>query len=82
MDLDDLLGDDLGTFGANRIRSGGFQLHRTPGRGYDSYSEEEEDDDVGIRQAGFGRGDDLVPLSRHHRRMFFLGRSRRRRRRE
>lgn len=82
MDLDDLLGDDLGTFGANRIRSGGFQLHRTPGRGYDSYSEEEEDDDVGIRQAGFSRGDDLVPLSRHHRRMFFLGRSRRRRRRE
>lgn len=80
MDMDDLLDDDLETFGANRIRGGGFQLHRTSGRNYDSY---DDDDDVGIhRHSAFGRGDDMVPLSRHHRRMLFLGRSRRRRRRD
>lgn len=88
MDMEDLLEDDLETFTANRIRSGGFQLHRTSGRGYDSYDdddddEDDDDDDDGLhRHTTFGRGDNMVPLSRHHRRMLFLGRSRRRRRRD
>ena len=36
MEMDDL-SDDLGIFGGNRIRNGGFQLHRPPRISYDSY---------------------------------------------
>ncbi|XP_021748104.1 uncharacterized protein LOC110713960 [Chenopodium quinoa] len=89
VDMEDLLGNDLESFGASRIRSGGFQLHRTSGINYESYDddddddEDDDDDNDGIpRNSAFGRGDDMIPLSRHHRRMLFMGRSRRRRRRD
>ncbi|KNA12874.1 hypothetical protein SOVF_121140 [Spinacia oleracea] len=76
MDMDDLLGDELESFGANGIRSGGFQLRRN----YDSYDDDDDEDDdddvVGISRHS------AIPLGRHHRRMLFLGRSRRRRRRD
>lgn len=83
MEIDDLLDDeDPDTFRPHRMGHGGFQLHRTAGRDYDSY---DDDDDIRVRvRSGLARdvGSEVVPLSRHHRRMLLFGRSRRRWRRD
>lgn len=93
MEIDDLLSEDLETFGANRMRSGSFQLHRASGRSYDSYDDDDDDDDdddggdednIGVhRHSVLSRdvGNEVVPLSRRHR-MILFGRTRRRWRRD
>lgn len=91
MEIDDMSedDDDIETFGGNnRMRSGGFQLHRTLDRSFDLYDDldeddEEEDDDIGVhRHSSFTRdrvGSEVLPLSPHQRRMRLLRRPHRRR---